>query len=184
MLLGGDLFAAEWSDDLFAKSPKMQVSATASRQVHERAKLPSHFRHELLSMSLVESHANALREMQVEDWDLLLHLIASHHGYGRPWVPVRIDNASTSVSLEKLGKNEISLSEEQRQSICHHRIDSGIPRRFWLVTRKYGWWGVAFLEAVLRLADRRASQIESQMQMTRARGIRTTGQLLDIRGET
>ncbi len=34
-----------------------------------------------------------------------------------------------------------------------HRLDSGITERFWKMNRKYGWWGLAFVESLVRLAD-------------------------------
>jgi CRISPR-associated endonuclease/helicase Cas3 len=68
-------------------------------------------------------------------------LIASHHGYCRPFAPVVID--------------------EQQPCPAHH-LASGVPDRFWRLTRKYGWWGLAYREALFRLADWSASAKEQQ----------------------
>ena len=87
--------------------------------------------------------------------ELILHLIAAHHGYGRPFAPVVRDDEPPAVECEG-----VALSADQRRERPPHRFDSGIAERFWSLTRRFGWWGLAYLEALLRLADQQASANE------------------------
>jgi CRISPR-associated endonuclease/helicase Cas3 len=87
------------------------------------------FRHEMLSLQRVAEES---------DDPLLLHLIASHHGHARPFAPVFEDVIWTDPPP--------------------HHLGSGVAERFWALTRRHGWWGLAYLEAVLRLADQHASR--------------------------
>ena len=129
-----------------------------NRVVYERARTASGYpkggRHELLSVRLAES-ASALLPKRDDLRDLVLHLIASHHGHCRPFAPVIFDEQGVDVDFELRG---------QRTHWCGptnlERLDSGIADRYWRLVRRYGWWGLAWLEALLRLADWRQSEGE------------------------
>ena len=95
--------------------------------------------------------------------ELTLHLIASHHGYARPFAPLVPDPLVTEGKAELLALNSIGIhitfAAVERQALPPaHRVDSGVSGRFWRLTRRYGWWGLAYLEAIFRLADWQASR--------------------------
>ncbi|MEM4412905.1 MAG: type I-U CRISPR-associated helicase/endonuclease Cas3 [Candidatus Caldarchaeum sp.] len=134
-----------------AKSADVPMSAARRREIREASGLPDSFRHEMLSAQLAE-RSSAISGSE-EAMDLVLHLIASHHGYARPFAPVSIDPNPPPI-YGQLGQHVIRLSAEERAKLTPlHRVDSGIPERFWRLTRRYGWWGLAYLEAILRLGD-------------------------------
>jgi CRISPR-associated endonuclease/helicase Cas3 len=94
--------------------------------------------------------------------DLALHLIASHHGYARPFAPVVDDPEPPNLTIEKLSDHQpITVSPAERLEKPAHRLDSGVPDRFWRLLRQHGPWGLAFLESILRLADQQASEAEA-----------------------
>jgi CRISPR-associated endonuclease/helicase Cas3 len=123
--------------------------------------LPKGFRHEMLSTQIVEHRYDELVKEGNVDRDLLLHLIAAHHGYARPFAPVVIDDADDET--RSIEVNGIAVTPEQRSNwIPSHRLDSGVAERFWKLTRDHGWWGLAWLETILRLADQQASAAEQE----------------------
>lgn len=98
------------------------------------------YRHEF--GSLVES----LEDAALQDHphrDLILHLIAAHHGYARPYFPERAFDRRQPKPLN--------------QQIAHETL-----LRFERLQRHYGWWQLAYLEAVLKAADALASRAFSQ----------------------
>lgn len=140
---------------LLAKSDGLPMTRTQWRAACRRAGLPDGFRHEMLSVQLAAC-SDGLPEDTIAR-DLVLHLIAAHHGRARPFAPVVHDEELPAVAV-----NGHRLSHEQRkQLVPPHRLDSGIAERFWSLTRRFGWWGLAYLEAVLRLADQQVSAAEN-----------------------
>jgi CRISPR-associated endonuclease/helicase Cas3 len=139
-----------------AKSPCKFRSREQANAIREAAGLPVGFRHEMLSAQLAERFCNT--PFSIEESKLLLHLIASHHGHARPFAPVCEDDVPSAVNA-RLSEKTFDLSAEQRRTLIPpHRLDSDVTDRFWALIRRYGWWGLAYHEAILRLADWYASE--------------------------
>jgi CRISPR-associated endonuclease/helicase Cas3 len=154
LLLGGDRMAARFSPSLWAKSGQIASSKGERERQRKLSGIPDYFRHELLSLQLVESGKGGSFG---GDKDLVLHLIAAHHGWARPFAPVVIDDEYTDVNLATAGVR-LRWSKQERAGLAPpHRVGSGVGDRFWRLTRKLGWWGLAYVEAVFRLADWAAS---------------------------
>lgn len=77
------------------------------------------------------------------DNELALHLIATHHGWGRPYF------------RENAYDREILPSKSRE-------IEADARRRFGRLQRRYGRWTLAWLESVLRCADALASMKEKE----------------------
>jgi len=141
-----------------AKSPAMPQSKQASEAARKRADYPKGGRHELLSVRLIESQLSLLPENALYR-DLVLHLVESHHGYCRPFAPVVFDDKVPDVEIsEWLGQR---LTHQGPTKL--ERLDSGVAERYWRLTRHFGWWGLAWLETILRLADHRRSEEEESL---------------------
>jgi CRISPR-associated helicase Cas3 len=153
-LLHGDGLAAPREDgQLLAKSARFPSGPGAYRRLATTAGLPPGFRHELVSVRMAES-GDPLPDPELAD--LALHLIATHHGHGRPLAPVVADENPVTVTYDVNGNVHSASSATGLE-----RLGSGTADRFWRLTRRYGWWGLAYLEAVLRTADRHASALEA-----------------------
>ena len=120
-----------YEDKWFAKSGQ-------NWSANERIK----YRHEFGSLIDLtnESEFNSLSDTSK---DLVLHLVAAHHGQARPHFTAdqTIDpNASTAD---------------------RDRIAAEVPVRFARLQRIYGRWGLAYYESILRAADWHASAVPS-----------------------
>ncbi len=150
LLRGG----SRWlTGELLAKSGDLPKSPAGFRRAAAAAAYPQHCRHELLSVRLIESVPALLQA--ANDPDLVLHLVASHHGHGRPFAPIVDETQPIEVAYVYEGHALRASTDTGLES-----IDSGIAERFWRLVRRYGWWGIAGLEAMMILADHRRSEWE------------------------
>lgn len=114
---------------------------------------PDGMRHEVGSVALVNSTPEVLA--QAHDPELVLHLIATHHGCVRPLPPLIQDPAPLSVSYDFEGRRLEAGSDLADGSLALDMAD-----RFWRLVERYGYHGLAWLETILRLADHRQSAEE------------------------
>jgi CRISPR-associated endonuclease/helicase Cas3 len=75
-----------------------------------------------------------------------VHLVSSHHGLGRPLLPPIVDKAPVDVAVVATGAGHGTLSSDDT-------VDWAGPSRFGQLTERYGRWGLALLESIVRLAD-------------------------------
>ncbi len=153
MLRGANAFRADGGDEPLAKSAIPVGDQAARKRAQEVSGYPRGARHELSSVALLDKQGALL--VRAGDRELVLHLVASHHGWCRPFAPAAPDPEPVEISLQIEGK-EICVRSDHRLE----RLDSGVSDRFWLLTERYGWYGLAWLEAILRLADHRESEAE------------------------
>lgn len=143
---------------MLAKSNNMPQGRQTYLDNCKKVGYPQGTRHELLSVRLAESAAELLPVDAVLR-DLVLHLLASHHGRCRPFAPVIFDDTPQEVSLNFQGSMPAHSSATGLE-----RLDSGVSDRYWRLVRRYGWWGLVWLEAIFRLADHRRSEAEQEGQ--------------------
>lgn len=152
MLSGGD----PWNRP---DGPPLAKSGRAwSRRARELAGLPRGWRHEALSVRMARAHP---RLKEARDPELVLWLIGSHHGLGRPFFGFL--DSHPEQPLPCLGvADDWQLSEGQPgpQSPAFDLDGADWPFLFESLRHRYGIWGLAHLEAILRLADHRASEEE------------------------
>lgn len=122
----------------------------------QRAGLPQGWRHEALSVRMAEAHP---RFGEAHDAALVLWLIGSHHGLGRPLFAFLEPAAEP---LRCLGVLDWQLAAERPgpQSPAFEFQGADWPSMFEDLRRRYGIWQLAHMEAILRLADHRASEEE------------------------
>ena len=111
-------------------------------------------RHEELSRRLIEAwFAKGEHGIEPEEAELLQHLVVSHHGRGRPFVPPVADTTGGSSLNYELEGLPVSVSPDLAIS------DWNQPTRFASLNGRYGPWGLALLETIVRQSDHIASSV-------------------------
>lgn len=148
--LGGDT-----AQPILAKSGR-----PLPRNSRHAAGLPEHWRHEALSVRLAPLVPMFER---ASDPELVLWLIGSHHGHGRLLFPHSDPADGASRSLPPVlglppeippghGPQSLGFSWDGADwATLHSRVSS-----------RYGVWELARMEAIVRLADHRASERERE----------------------
>lgn len=145
----------------WAKSGMPPGAKAAHRLAQKKSRYPKGARHEVQSLAMLDKHLDVVKA-KAHDLDLVLHLVASHHGYCRPFAPVVIDSEPVEVLLSSHQSNCFGTIEFSATTSKHelHRLDSPLADRFWRLVERYGWLELCWIEAILRLADHRASEEE------------------------
>ena len=144
-LVGGDPIALEMLKEPLAKSLP---------GVRRARRYPAGMRHEMASVAMIESNPDVLGS--AHDRDLVLHLVGTHHGWGRPLPPIVEDPEPRTLSYTFDGHRLVAGSD-----LADSPLALDMAARFWRLVERYGYHGLAWLEAILRLADHRQSAREA-----------------------
>jgi CRISPR-associated endonuclease/helicase Cas3 len=153
-------FLAGGSRDLdmpsLAKSRFGTFNPAAESRARERSGLPRGFRHEARSVAILDSAlaTGAIpSDLNTADGPLAILLAGTHHGHGRPLWPLErggFPGGSFSVDLLGIGGSAGGNSADGW-------LGGRWLRLFFDLQERYGPWTLAYLEALLTLADRTIS---------------------------
>ncbi len=125
--------APRWQRAFHAPTDAPYAKTQGPLNVHDLGR----YRHEFGSLPYVVADS-AFQELAEDERELVLHLVAAHHGHARPTIVIQgCDDAPPSM-----------LEQRARQ----------VGLRFLALQEHWGPWGLAWLEALLRSADQRASR--------------------------
>ena len=131
------------------------AKSTTPRHLWDRSRVaagwPRGGRHEALSARLAQRwlECRGVSKKSFFD-DLLVHLVISHHGSGRPLVRPVLDGTPALVSG--------AIEGDPVQSSADLSVtDWEQPARFLSLSEIFGHWGLALLEAIIRQSDHAVS---------------------------
>ena len=171
-MLGHDPVRIAGSDEPLAKSRREARARTRWN------KWPP-VRHEISSVALVQSSPEVLA--LAHDPDLVLHLVGTHHGHGRPLPPIRTDDCPQQLTAvghlrdDRFRLDAAALDDpdavDEASGLVRMSVSSSLTEtplafemadRFWRLQERYGHHGLAWLEAIFRLADHQRSAEEER----------------------
>lgn len=130
------------------------VLAKSARRLPRKARaasgLPERWRHEALSVRLARSNE---RLALANDPMLVLWLVGTHHGFGRPFFP----HCDPLEPPDQVGP----------QSLAFEWRGLDWASMFERLKTRYGVWALARMEAIVRLADHRASERRAEEEGTK-----------------
>jgi len=148
-LAGGDANYYR-SGKILAKSKEMYANDwNAIRLARMKAGYPSGARHECYSVAMIEDARNQDLLKEAHDKELVKYLVGTHHGRGRASMPAVNDDGISHAVQFIFGGTKVNFNGKHNLE----RLDSGWTELFWEVTRRYGYWGSAYMETIVRLAD-------------------------------
>jgi CRISPR-associated endonuclease/helicase Cas3 len=125
-----------WQQSIGNFDPNRVLAKSGRRSIPPQ--LRTDYRHELGSVLDLES-VPEFQRLSPEMKDVVLHLVAAHHGRARPHFPA----------------GEIFDPQSPSERVTTFAAEA--PRRFARLQHKYGRWHLAWLESLLRAADYAAS---------------------------
>ena len=145
MLFDGDPVRAAIADAPLAKSGMPPGDLQRHHDARRRSGMPRGARHEAWSHALVAEYFAGRAQPYEGDTELVLHLIGSHHGHARPLLPVVVDTADHQLKIVIDGTPTVAPLPK--------KVDLNHAHRFQELNERYGRWGLALLEAIVRCAD-------------------------------
>ena len=146
MLHAGDRWQQAAAAAPLAKSGMDPADRAGFQRAQQLAGYPAGMRHEALSARITAMLLAHAADPADTDPDLVVHLVASHHGHGRPLLPPITDPAPVDVEVPRDGSAPGTLNSAVT-------VDWESPARFARLCQRHGRWGLALLEAIVRLAD-------------------------------
>lgn len=120
----------------YARNPDLTNNPLAKSPRYLDGRSLGGYRHEF--GSLLDAREDMMK-LGLPDPDLILHLIAAHHGWARP-------------HFERSAQDNTHTTAENEEAAAE------VMRRFGRLQQRFGRWGLAWMEALVRCADIAASK--------------------------